>query len=455
MLGVDTRAMIKAKMDEAVKTPGSHQKHAAQTFLKKTFDYLEEHYVHTGKEKFIAWHIHSDNAPSHSKSSKTMYYLTSLPSRLASWAASLPISFRVFWEFGAPGHGKGVWDGIGAWIKRTVRQDIVDHRSERPTVKTKSGYIRWPSEVAEHVTERLNTDAYVQSHLNATINEVVVAYTSTSEIKRPPVEHEYDSIPGIKKTFLFMPVRQGVVLERKFACWCAPCMQASAPGEGSMDSNCRCVECKSNLPWKETGVDRSDATGIANGRKDALALAHSLAEQLEGKFKQSTNSVWVAVQNRGEEESDQYFIGKAVRIVKTFQEAGSVGRTRYDKGDMEIEVEWYHRDISGGDERRIFKRWMRDEEAGDPGPDEKTTYTFNSTQLRSIGVKMQLVPPVGGVPLEVVREEARPVRLAAKAAGQNVRNILFTARKQRATPPEQLWEIPTGEESEILLRCSR
>ena len=68
---------------------------------------------------------------------------------------------------------------------------------------------------------------------------------------------------------------------------------------------------------------------------------------------------------------------------------------------------------------------------------------------------MQLVPPVGGVPLEVVREEARPVRLAAKAAGQNVRNILFTARKQRATPPEQLWEIPTGEESEILLRCSR
>ena len=32
----------------------------------------------------------------------------------------------------------------------------------------------------------------------------------------------------------------------------------------------------------------------------------------------------------------------------------SGGRVRYDVGDMEIEVQWYQRDISGGDERRIF-----------------------------------------------------------------------------------------------------
>ena len=37
----------------------------------------------------------------------------------------------------------------------------------------------------------------------------------------------------------------------------------------------------------------------------------------------------------------------------------------YD-GDLEITVEWYQRDISGGDERRIFKRWTRDPSTGDP-----------------------------------------------------------------------------------------
>ena len=36
--------------------------------------------------------------------------------------------------------------------------------------------------------------------------------------------------------------------------------------------------------------------------------------------------------------------------------AGSAGRVRYDKGDVEFEVQWYDRDISGGEERRIFKR---------------------------------------------------------------------------------------------------
>ena len=179
------------------------------------------------------------------------------------------------------------------------------------------------------------------------------------------------------------------------------------------------MECESNLPWKETSVDRSDAAGIggiANGRRDALAHARDLTNQLE---------------------------------------AGTIGRTRYDKGDAEIEVEWYHRDISGGDERRVFKRWARDEAAGDPGPEETTTYSFNSTQLRRIDVTMQPVQPVGGVPLEVVRVEAQPVRRSLRqAAAQFVRKVVYAARRQRATPPEQLWEIPAGEESLILLMLS-
>ena len=114
--------------------------------------------MQTGKEVFYAWHMHSDNAPSHFKSSKTMHYLTLLPARLAAWARGVvnaagsgALTFRVFWEFGAPGHGKGVWDGIGAWIKRTVRQDIVDHRPEMKTVLTSNEQILSPAQVAEHV----------------------------------------------------------------------------------------------------------------------------------------------------------------------------------------------------------------------------------------------------------------------------------------------------------------
>ena len=98
----------------------THDSHAAQTFINKTLAYLDEHYVKTGKETFVALHMHSDNAPSHFKSSKTMYFFTTLVATLKQWgSAVLHRSFRIVWEFGAPGHGKGVWDGIGAWMKRT------------------------------------------------------------------------------------------------------------------------------------------------------------------------------------------------------------------------------------------------------------------------------------------------------------------------------------------------
>jgi hypothetical protein len=96
--------------------------------------------------------MHSDNAPSHFKSSQTMNYLTKLPTRLTHRAAGTGMTFRVFWEFGAPGHGKGVWDGIGAWIKRTVRQDIVDHRPPRnSSILTSEGIILSAKQVAEHL----------------------------------------------------------------------------------------------------------------------------------------------------------------------------------------------------------------------------------------------------------------------------------------------------------------
>jgi hypothetical protein len=440
----------------------THDSQAAQTFMNKTIDYIEEHYVKTGKEIFFGWHFHSDNAPSHFKSSQTMNYFTKLPARLASWAAGTGLTFCVFWEFGAPGHGKGVWDGIGAWIKRTVRQDIVDHRPPgNRSVLTASGDVLSPEQVAEHLKARFQTDEYVQQHLKSTINEVVIIYTSTSEIVRVTT-NKYSRMPGMKKTFLWMAVREEVVLQRSFACWCPACMRASAPGEGTMNSSYVVNGCVSpSLPWKETVISREDAEGVATARTITRTHSRSLRDQLLSHFSQTNTPVWVAVQNRGEDEPDQYWIGRATRMV-VYKEGGSVegtgGRVRYDAGDAEISVEWFERDISGGDERRIFKRW--------DGAVAGKTYSFNSTELRAIKVAMQLVPPVGGVPLNVVQHEARPQRIAAAQGNErrveqmnhnplrtNPHAITSAVHQQRASPPDQLWEIPAGDEKRVLEKC--
>ena len=117
-------------------------------------------------------------------------------------------------------------------------------------------------------------------------------YTPTAEIARP-IGKEFEAMPGMKKTFLFMPVREGVILQRPWACWCVSCMQASAPGEGTMDSNYRCIGCSSEgLSWKETSVQRSDAAGVANAKARTRQVAHSLRDQLIAHFHKSDRAVW-------------------------------------------------------------------------------------------------------------------------------------------------------------------
>jgi hypothetical protein len=170
-----------------------HDSYAAQWFMKATLDLLKLAYVDTGIERFFAIHVHSDNAGSHFKSSKTVFFLSTLLAICASWpvaatAGAVAMSVRAFWEFGAPGHGKGVWDGLGALVKRTVKQDIIDG-----VALTSTKHVTSAKEVAEHVRARFSTEEWKASHAATTINEIVVVYGSTEEIHgtRPQPDYEY------------------------------------------------------------------------------------------------------------------------------------------------------------------------------------------------------------------------------------------------------------------------
>ena len=55
-----------------------------------------------------------------------------------------------------------------------------------------------------------------------------------------------------------------------------------------------------------------------------------------------------------------------------------------------------------------------------PGPEEGRKYTFNSVELRAVGVKMQPILPLGGVPLEQVGAVARARRVLRDARVRGV-----------------------------------
>ena len=146
---------------------------------------------------------------------------------------------------------------------------------------------------------------------------------------------------GMKKSYLFMALEAGVVALRVFACWCPACMHAIRRGEGSLDSSLRCTGCVSpHLTWQERSCARTDAARVANARMKAQTHARKLAKQLETALSRPNARVRVAVQNRGEDDEDQYWLGYATHIVQTHTSLGYVPgtRTRYDSGDLEIEV---------------------------------------------------------------------------------------------------------------------
>ena len=95
-----------------------------------------------------------------------------------------------------------------------------------------------------------------------------------------------------------------------------------------MDSAYRCVGCSSEgLSWKETSVVRSDAAGVGNTKARTRQVSRNLRDQLKALFEKSDRAIWVAVQNRGKEDPDQYWVGRATAVGEPFKEGGSVSGT--------------------------------------------------------------------------------------------------------------------------------
>ena len=72
------------------------------------------------------------------------------------------------------------------------------------------------------------------------------------------------------------------------------------------------------------------------------------------------------MQNRAEADQDEYWVGTAIRIVKEHDRSGTIGRVRYDPGDLEVEVVWKHRVVADS-KRMTFEIWK------DAKPDQVST----------------------------------------------------------------------------------
>jgi hypothetical protein len=116
-------------------------------------------------------YMHSDNCSAHFKNSVTMYWLSrALENRWLKVAQ---------WSLGCPGHGKGAWDGLGAVLKRALRDDTIHEK-----ILSNSRKMRTRNDVVEHLRKRFGTKDWERTHRGSTIKRMEFSVAATEDINR-------------------------------------------------------------------------------------------------------------------------------------------------------------------------------------------------------------------------------------------------------------------------------
>ena len=202
------------------------------------------------------------------------------------------------------------------------------------------------TQCAQHLRKVFECPDWQEKHKvgsSFVINEVQVFEAASNDIFRDENE-VYDSVEGIRKSFGYLAVGTGRVLQRWFDCWCCACMQANGPGDGmdgaAAESGYQVLGCERHEPWWDNSVQLQGARGV----KYRQQLASKKGRELVQSLKPGT---FVAVEDRnGHWSESPFLIGVTVAcngdscISKEYAERETHEGTRYDPGDCAVAIRY-------------------------------------------------------------------------------------------------------------------
>ena len=208
-----------------------HDRRAMQHFTDYELKYLESYLLEYFPEDIPNGHIthlhqHSDNAASHFKNTGAINYFTTLINERGG-----PSETAFVYSFGAPGHGKGPFDGIGGRWKRKIDQCMSSAEIEMLEF-TESGYIHTVKDVYLALEYYFGRSEKKDSQLagrNPIHHYKFFCYLpDENPIQRP--DESYSTLEGITKRYQFAVKKEGVVYMRKRSHWCLDCMDSMFKG---------------------------------------------------------------------------------------------------------------------------------------------------------------------------------------------------------------------------------
>lgn len=140
-----------------------------------------------------------------------------------------PAKCKYVYSFGAPGHGKGPFDGLGGTIKKFIHGLITGTKTSLsegiPGVECR--YISNATDVFEAASAHFEGEEYHSRNKRKNrINKFkfFLHLVENNDILRPEEEHR--PLDQITRNYQFVVRETGVMFMRKRSCWCLYCMKA-------------------------------------------------------------------------------------------------------------------------------------------------------------------------------------------------------------------------------------
>ncbi|KAL7550152.1 hypothetical protein ACHAWF_013398 [Thalassiosira exigua] len=206
-----------------------HDRHAMQHFTKYELEKLEAYMVEYFPEdipggRIRRLHQHSDNAGQHFKNTGAINYFSTLIDERGG-----PISTAYVYTFGAPGHGKGPYDGIGGRWKHKIDQSVASAMTKGVLSYTRSRYIESVEDVYDALVHHFGPES--SQHRNQQLagkNPIhryeFFLYTHTHHPIERPIEI-FDTLKGIFSHYQYAVNNNAMVYMRRRSCWCISCMR--------------------------------------------------------------------------------------------------------------------------------------------------------------------------------------------------------------------------------------
>jgi len=328
-----------------------HDRFAMQHYSEEELPWLEkymrEEFPDDIPNKYITHlHQHSDNAAQHFKSTGALEFFTSLINKDRD-----PKLCKYVYSFGAPGHGKGCFDGVGGTFKNKIHQLIKSTKTSMEGIPgVDSGYIGSVDEVFQALKHSFTVEAD-QSRKKARKNPIhhyKFFLHKSPDIRRPQTE-TFVGLENITKNYQFVVTNIGIVHKRNRSCWCMKCMKAMMKGSLEWQQSQRVSGCTSSkhsasvYEFIKTSCTKTAGVGVTTARTERVHDKSDMASKL-------TQGDWMFFKGGKDGCSQLVWLGRAVGKTEWLDQCiwkNNTTRTVFADGvpvapnEYAINVQWY------------------------------------------------------------------------------------------------------------------